>query len=384
MKFGFTQEMIKKIWTIFLSGVIIVSIYFLIEHLDIVKNTVQTMFSLVTPLVIGFCIAFVLNPLKYLIERTLLSKLSIKPGLKRAISVVLTLLIFILILVSLAFIIIPNIIGSLVSFYQHFDEYAQTVQAFMNDFNQRFNLPEQIQSIFDSTVSEVISFMQSYLRDNLPSLINASISAAASLMNVVIGFIISIYILIDHEKFALKIKRLNYAIFPRRVADYLVYVTQLTSKTYNGFIIGKSIDSLCVWAICYGMLRLFNIQYAGLISLIIAITNFIPVFGPYLGAIPVAFLLLMVNPGQSLIFVIMIFIIQQVDHTYILPRFLKNSLGLPTFWILVAMVIGAGFFGILGMFLAVPLFAVVYKIVSAHINEHVVMDKEVIDEIYQD
>ncbi len=169
-----------------------------------------------------------------------------------------------------------------------------------------------------------------------------------------------LYLLFDKEKLIMHIKKVTFALFSSEKAGYLSVLAHNAQRIFNNFIIGKAIDSLIIGIIAYIGLSILNIHYAALFSVVIGVMNMIPVFGPFIGAIPGILILLITAPGQCVTFIIFVIVLQQFDGNILGPLILGDKLGLPSFWILFSVTIGGSLFGILGMFLGVPLFALIY------------------------
>ncbi|MBR2066813.1 MAG: AI-2E family transporter, partial [Solobacterium sp.] len=204
----------------------------------------------------------------------------------------------------------------------------------------------------------------------LSRLVSYSISLLRTVFNFFVGVIISIYLLMDEEKFRRQIKSIIYAFTDSDKADRVVEITRLTGKTFNSFIFGKFIDSLIIGVITYFVLMIMKMPYAPLISFVVGVTNMIPVFGPFIGAVPSIIILLIINPWKALEFAIFIFILQQIDGNIIGPRILGDAVGLPTLWVMFAIIVGGALFGAVGMFIGVPVFSVIYVLLGKIIENN--------------
>ncbi len=384
MKFKIDDSQQKKIWTIIFSGCLVIVLYFALTNLGGLFSLISGIIDMIMPFILGFALAFVLTPLSRFIEGRLLSRTKLKFGLKRMISVVLSMLSALLVVGVFLIIGIPSLVVSIREFSAHFDGYIKTFTELLNHWNERWHVSDEFSVIITSALDEIYTYFSNYFKDNLPVLINASISFVSSLMNLVIAFIISVYLLIDRERFSRQVKRVNYALFPQGIADELVNLVHMGTSTFNRFIITQAIESCILAIVSFGLMSLLNIEYAGIICVILAITNMIPIFGPYLGGIPSAFLLLIVNPLHALIFAVMILILQQLAHSFLSPRLFKDGLGIPSFWILIAIVIGGGLFGVIGMFWFVPLFAVIYEVIAKGVNTTLNEKEDILNEVYKD
>jgi predicted PurR-regulated permease PerM len=186
--------------------------------------------------------------------------------------------------------------------------------------------------------------------------------------NLVIGIIVSVYLLSNREAFIASAKRILYSILSVDTAKRFLNVLRFADRTFIGFINGKLLDSAIIGLICYIGCSILQMPYALLVSVMIGITNIIPFFGPLIGAVPSALIILMVDPVKCLVFVIFVILLQQLDGNIIGPKILGNSVGINGFWVMFSIIIGAGFFGFWGMVLGVPVFVVIYTIIKESVR----------------
>ena len=196
-----------------------------------------------------------------------------------------------------------------------------------------------------------------------------SVIFAKGVMNFLIGMIIALYILLDEPKLKRQTKKVLYALLPKKTTEKIIKISRLTINTFNSFVAGKAVDSLIIGILCYIILSFMNMPYTPLISVLVGVTNMIPVFGPFLGAVPSILILLLVDPFRALEFAIFILILQQVDGNIIGPRILGGAVGLPTLYVMFAIIIGGALFGIFGMFIGVPVFSVIFVLVRDFIHQ---------------
>ena len=187
--------------------------------------------------------------------------------------------------------------------------------------------------------------------------------------NIVIGIIVSIYLLIDKEKLCALSKKITYGLFNKKHADKIVELVERSNYTFGRFLIGKIIDSLIIGVLTFVILTIFKMPYTILVSVIVGITNIIPFFGPFIGAIPSFIIILFVSPVQAVWFLLIIFVIQQLDGNIIGPKILGDSIGISAFWILFSILVAGKMLGILGMIIGVPLFAIIYSIIKEYIED---------------
>ena len=189
-------------------------------------------------------------------------------------------------------------------------------------------------------------------------------TVASSIWNIILGIIVSIYLLIDKEKFCALIKKITYAIFPKSASEKILEVSYMSNSIFGKFLIGKIVDSAIIGVLTFFILALCKMPYAILVSVIVGITNIIPFFGPFIGAVPSFIIILFISPVKALWFLVIIFIIQQLDGNIIGPKILGDSIGISAFWILFSILVAGKFLGLIGMVIGVPLFAVIYAIVK--------------------
>ena len=200
--------------------------------------------------------------------------------------------------------------------------------------------------------------------------VNPSVVAVVkSLMNVLIGLVASVYILWSKETFQAQSKKIIVALLSPKGADHVFYLGRNIYRVFNGFVIGKIVDSAIIGVLCYIGILILKMPYPALIATVIGVTNVIPFFGPIIGLVPCAFLILLVNPLQAFYFVIFILVLQQVDGNVIGPKILGNTVGISGFWVLASITIAASLFGFTGMILGVPVFAILYLLISDSVNE---------------
>lgn len=376
MKIKLSKEAIENILTYSISGLIIVIIYFLIKHTPNIISVLGNFLSIVMPFVFGMCIAFIVLPVIKIVEEKWLVNSKLNDKNKRVIAVILGMLTLLLVVGSFFAILIPQLYFSVNTLVGLMPGYLDSARDFTiniligNDFlNQLFDkVIEYGETLLTTLLTNVSSF--------LPSLINYSYSFIATIGNILIGLIIAIYMLLDKEKFTLQIKKVMYSVLPKKAGDTLIDVGNLTARMFNQFIFGKALDSLIIGVICFIVLSIFDFPYALLISFIVGLTNMIPVFGPFIGAIPSIFILLIIDPVKAAWFSLFILILQQIDGNIIGPSILGDSMGLPSLWIMFAIIVGGGLFGIVGMFIGVPVFSVIY-ILSKNIVEKVLEKKNI-------
>lgn len=365
-------------WGVTILTIVILSIlfFFLLFRLDHIMGFFGKVFSILTPILLGAGIAYLINPLVSFLEKYLISffcfchfPVRVRRFLAKAISITISLgllLTFIGVLLSL---VIPEIYASILKLAGDSRLYMENIYNFITQhLEDHPDILTYVQDTLNKASVMILDWINNDLLIQAQSLMSGLtvglIGAAKFVTNVVLGVIVSVYMLVSKNRFTGQAKKLLYTLVKPEKANIALSIFRRIDQIFGGFISGKLIDSLIIGVICFIGVSLLKMPYPILISVIIGITNVIPFFGPYIGAIPSAFLILIVSPKQCLIFVIFILILQQFDGNIIGPKILGDSTGLSPFWVIVAILLGGGMFGFLGMLLGVPTFAVFYFLVK--------------------
>ena len=368
------EETIENIKAFSISGILVVEFYTLINNVEPLYGVFQAIFVALSPFIYGIGIAFLLNPLRKVIEYSWLEKTKLKPRTKKVIASFGALLIGIIMLFVFFSILIPQMISSIQTFLSSFEGYVDTAHKFFES-NNFFSddLLKTLNPVIDKGVSMLGDWV-SNIASSLNAILMYSVIFAKSVMNFLIGMIIALYILLDEVNLKRQMKKVLYALLPEKTTKGILRTTRLTINTFNSFVAGKAVDSLIIGILCYIILSFMKMPYTPLISVVVGVTNMIPVFGPFLGAVPSILILLLVDPFKALEFSIFILILQQVDGNIIGPRILGGAVGLPTLYVMFAIIIGGALFGIVGMFIGVPVFSVIFVLVSEFIHRQ--LDKK--------
>lgn len=373
MRFKLSPQQKQQTISLIITGIVVVSFYFVILNFYFIKAFIDKTISILLPFVVGFSIAFVVAPLMKWIETNILSYLKLKVKIRRIIAAVLTVFLVIGLVVFSIYVLLPQLISSVNTLTIQLPSYVSTAEDFIQDLILRLNIDPEFTEILIGSGEELLHVLANLIKEYVPKIVSYSLQFANLLFRISLGLIVAIYILIDRERFALQFRKMTYAFLNEENAQRVLKVTRLSSKTFNSFIIGKSIDSIIVGLLCFLAMTIFNWPYAILISFIIGLTNMIPVLGPFIGAIPSLFILFIVDPMVTLWFGLFIILLQQLDGNFIGPLILGDSMGLPGLWIMFAIVIGGGFFGLVGMFIGVPIFAVVYTIINEIVHKRLAL-----------
>lgn len=352
--------------------------YYIIFHLDNFKSGIRQIITILMPVIDGIILAYLLTPLVNLLERKVVSPLfklihvDKKSG-KRAVSILMTLAIVILATYGFFALVIPQIISSIQTIIIQIPTYADNVeQLILGLFKDNPEIENMANNLITQYADNIDNFANETLLPQINNIImtisKSVVSILKDLWNLVIGLIISIYLLGSKERFAAQAKKIAYAVFPLETANRFISNVRFSSKTFSGFFIGKIVDSLIIGVICFVVINIIGTPFPVLISVIIGVTNIIPFFGPFLGAIPSLILIVLIDPIQALYFLIFVIILQQVDGNVIGPKILGSSTGLPGFWVIFAITLFGGLFGVMGMILGVPIFAVIFAFIKSSVE----------------
>lgn len=368
MKKWLETSHLSLIVSITIAGLFIVAIYFAILNINVFIGLLRDFGNVLTPFMYGLILAFLMSPIVSFFEIKAFASFKWKKNTKRVVSVLLSLLITLEIIILFFSFIIPQLIISLSSISEKLPEYIVIVEDLLGEWLVSYRLDNDwVNLLLDSSEDLLVNFLKT-IQGYLPLILDYSWQFTKMIFNLLLGIAIAIYVLIDRERFSLQAKKLIYFITNQVTGDYLIDLSRLSSRMVHRFILGKMLDSFIIGVICYVGMLVLGLSYPLLLSVIVGVTNMIPVFGPFIGAIPGSLILLLVDPLQALWFILFIILLQQFDGNFLGPRILGDSMGLPSLWIMFAIVVGGGYFGVVGMFLGVPIFAVIYivskKIIS--------------------
>ncbi|MBR5004087.1 MAG: AI-2E family transporter [Erysipelotrichaceae bacterium] len=379
MKMKFSQATKENAIAFTIAGVILLGLFFSIQHIHVLKDFMSKVVEVMMPFIIGFSVAFLLHPTMILIERKLLKNSKMKQTTKRKISAGLALVLAILVVAGFLFLIFPSITDSIVKLSTQIGDYAMNAEVMIQDVIKTYpQTADFLTWLFDVGEDTLIELVN-YLKNTIPTILDYSIKVVGLVFDFVMGLIIALYILCDRERFYIQIKKVAYTLFSEPVVKQMRDLAKLSSRMFNSFIVGKIVDSLIIGIICYVGMSLIGFDFALLISFIVGCTNVIPVFGPFIGAVPGFVILLIVNPLDSLWFLVFIFALQQFDGNILGPLILGDSMGIPTLYVMFAILVGGGFFGVPGMFLGVPIFSIIYVVVKAGVEKQLEKKQIVVD-----
>lgn len=382
MKIKFDKKYLYWGITGFLALAGAILFYYILFHRSNFMGGLGRLFTIAMPIIDGFVLAYLFTPVLNAIEKKLVKPLCKKAGVAltpkvkkriRAGSILATLAVVLLVLYELFALIIPEVIRSIQSIIFQFPIYVNNLSDWaLLMLKDNPDLESTVDALINQYSAKVMAYVNTnflpHINEVLRTVSLSVIGVFKALWNLIIGFIISVYLLGSKEKFAGQAKKIVYAAFDREAGNEIVSNFRFIHSTFIGFIGGKIIDSIIIGILCFICTSIIGTPYSILVSVIIGVTNVIPFFGPWIGGIPSALLVLMVDPRQALYFGILIIFIQQFDGNILGPKILGDSTGLSGFWVIFAITIFGGLFGVLGMIVGVPIFAVFYAGVKSMIN----------------
>lgn len=378
--------------TVFVLCVCLMLAYYVIFDGKTLAKNISGVIDSLSGVIIGVVLAYILIPFMEGIEHRILIPIYKLRGIDvslsetadkkkrsqmRKISVLITMLVFAWLVYGLFRTIIPQIISSIREIANNLPVYIKNIDEYSNLFlANNPDLQQFIDSQLDSYYETLSVYLTKKLLPLLPNNVNtifkvaskSFISAITTLIDLIVGFIVAIYVLNSKERFTTKGKKMAYAIFREEFANELISGFRFVNYTFEGFIGGKLLDSFIIGVISYIGCLALGIPYPVLIAVIVGVTNIIPFFGPYIGGILGALILVMINPVKALVFLIFVIVLQQIDGNILGPTILGNSTGLSSFWVIFSITLFGGLWGIVGLLVGVPIFAVFYALVSRITN----------------
>ena len=369
-------------------------LFFALAHFDLIQTLLNEIIHILRPILYGLVLAFLLLPVHRFIDELLCTMASRQldetkslRGLLNFTAIILSLSVAGLLIYILLAMVIPQIYYSIVGLVQAMPGHLGKLQEGIQDFFHAYpEIEIAILPYYDSISESVLEWLHldqlvnlesvsgtlNWLRTTiLPGLSNMASNVSALLISflglakdILIAVIVSVYLLLRKDTLSAQSKKIVYSMFPTRIGDFIVQETRSAYRILSGFINGKLLDSLIIGIICLVCCNLFKFPYPALIATIVGVTNIIPFFGPFIGAVPCAILILLVSPIQCIYFVIFILVLQQFDGNILGPKILGDSTGLDAFWVLFSILLFGGLFGFAGMVLGVPVFAMFYSMVS--------------------
>lgn len=360
----------KKILEIVLIGI---GCYWALNNFQIILDIFNSILAVIMPFLLGIMIAFILNVLMIRIEKILSRFILDKKytSFKRVISIIVSLLIVIGVIGIIITLIIPELTNAIKVIVKSFPETFEQLQVWINQNGNSFpQLETWINSVdLNSIASELSGLFKIGFTGMLGSTVDVISMFFTSILNLVVGIVFALYILMSKETLKRQSHKLIDAYIPKRISVKLLEVGTLARTTFSNFVIGQTVEAFILGTLCAVGMAVLNLPYAPMVGSLVGITAFVPIVGAFIGGGIGAFMILTVDPMQALIFIIFLVVLQQLEGDLIYPRVVGSSVGLPSIWVLFAVTVGGGLWGITGMLFSVPVLSVVYALIKGHVNK---------------
>lgn len=370
----------KAVLGIVFAGIIF---YVALQRIEDIGGILNGFISLIFPFILGSAIAFILNVPMKKIEGRLFRKSKKLEKYRRVCAYLLMLILVFLVLIAGMFIVIPELINTCNSLVEQipeaFSNMEEQIAKLQNEWSALQSLPMDFTIDWDKIVDQIVTLIQNGVSGLLNSTFNVVGNIISGIMTFFIGFTFSIYLLFQKEKLGVQVKKLCYAFFPEKIADKIVYISRLSHTTFSNFISGQCMEAVILGMMFFVAMSIFRMPYALLMGVLIAITALIPIFGAFIGCAIGIFLIAMVNPMQAIGFIILFFVLQQLEGNFIYPYVVGGKVGLPSFLVLVAVTIGGKTMGIAGMLIFIPASSVCYALLR-ELTYGKLKEKEVSDD----
>ena len=334
--------------------------------------------NIFSPFIIGTILAFILNVLVNFVEKRIFGRVketSKLKKIKRPISIVISVVLVALIIIFVMNLLIPQLKNSVSLFTDTLPEYKQDIVKIMN----RFDMEESTINTVSDYLDNFGKIITDYIKGNSKDVISMTTEFASSIFGIVssaiIAIVFAIYIIAQKETLVRQIDKVMHAYLKPKVIDKIQEIAFLANRSFSSFVTGQCFEAIIIGTLCFIGMVIFGLPYASTVSVLIGFCALIPVFGSVIGTILGAFLILMVSPVKAIIFVIFIIVLQQIDNSFIYPKVVGKSIGLPGMWVLLSVTVGARIYGILGMLIATPLCSMLYILFSNVVNNRIKKNK---------
>lgn len=350
----------------------IIVFYLALSQIGAITDKISEFIQVLQPFIIGFSIAYLLNFVldfyeNKVLEHQIFKKVKLKS--KRGLGLLLTYITAFIVLGLFIQFVLPQLVDSIIGLANDIPGYITNGTKMLEEAMLNLDLGEEFYNTIVENINSFINYIIKLATNLIPVMGGMLATIASSIWNIILGIIISVYMLIDKERFFGLSKKVIYAFLSEEKAEKVIELTHRSNLTFGKFLSGKILDSTIIGVLTFIVLKIFDMPYALLVSVIIGVTNIIPFFGPFIGAIPSFIIILFISPTKALWFILIVLIIQQIDGNIIGPKILGDSIGISAFWILFSIMIAGKVLGFVGMIIGVPLFAVIYSLIKEVVEE---------------
>lgn len=373
------SQIISKSMSQLIVILLAIIIFFAFYRFSEIMSVFKLILGTIQPILIGLCLGYVLKrPQKFFHKKIyklftkykIIKKEKKRDSICKGLSIFIAMVMFLVTIYILIIMAVPEIVENI---FKVTDTLPEQVNRLIKWVSERMKENSKYADMFEKILKEATDYITRWVKNDMMTqigqLASGIISAVSVFVNAVVGVIVAVYVLSSKETFAKQGKKIIYAIFKEKHAEKILKEFKKSDDIFGGFISGKIIDSLIIGALCFVGLTILDMPYTMLVSTIVGVTNVIPFFGPYIGAVPSAILILLADPKKGLIFIVFIILLQQLDGNIIGPKILGDSTGLNSLWVIFAITVFGGIFGVFGMFIGVPVFAVIYAAIKTFVEE---------------
>ncbi|VYU27813.1 AI-2E family transporter [Clostridium tertium] len=362
------KELNNKFKENLLLGTYLIVLYFVLLNIKSIFTMLGGTLSILSPFIIAFCMAFVLNlPMKFFENKIFnfldTNKSVFVRNLKRPLSILSTFITVIGLIVALGLFVIPELINSVSTLLDAVPDYIKSFEALINQYISSTEILQNAYNTLMTTWQDLLHIFTNFLTTSLTGILNTTVTITSGVINFVLSIVLTIYMLSSKETLILNFKKVLFAFTKKNFANKVVEVSKLANYTFSKFITGQCIEAVILGVLCFLGMNILSMPYALLVSVLIGVTALIPVFGAFIGTIPAVFLILIINPIKAIWFVVFILCLQQFEGNIIYPRVVGNSVGLSAIWVMLAMLVGGSTLGLVGMLIGIPTLSVVYQLI---------------------
>lgn len=346
-----------------------IGLVLVVVHFETIIGGIGFFLRLLTPLFIGIIIAFVLNRPYEWFNRLYGKRCRLKPKASRILSVVTVYILAFGVITLLICLVVPELVQNLQLFAESADQYLLDAQAALNGFTDQFGLPPVDLSALIDTVSRYLGTLSSAIEEMLPQIVEVTGSLISGIVTGFISIILSVYLLSGKDRLLTQLRRTLKVYLPKRTHTFFGRLYQIVAQVFGDYVAGQCKEALILGSLCFVGMMILRLDYAALISSVIAVTALIPMLGAYIGGAVGVILLLFISPVKALIFLVFLIVLQQVEGNLIYPKVVGRKIGLPGLWVLMGITVGGGLFGMWGMLLAVPVTTVFYQLLKKDVKK---------------
>lgn len=364
---NFMEKKTLKTYLLLISFTI--GLVLVVVHFETILGGIGVFLRLLTPLFVGIIIAFVLNRPYEWLNRLYREKCRLKPRTAQILAVVTVYLLAFGAIILLICMVVPELIRNLQLFAASVNQYLLEAQAMLNGFTETFGLPPVDLSDFINTVSQYLGTLSSVIDEMIPQIIEVTGGFISGVVTAFISIILSVYLLSGKDRLLMQLRRTLKVYLPNRAHAFFGRLYRIVAQVFGDYVAGQCKEAVILGVLCFIGMSLLRLDYAALISTVIAVTALIPMLGAYIGGAVGVVLLLFISPVKALIFLVFLIVLQQVEGNVIYPKVVGRKIGLPGLWVLLGITVGGGLFGIWGMLLAVPVTSVIYQVLKKDVKK---------------